>query len=98
MDPARASAIKQQLVRLIQEGLDSEDGEDVTDEWWERKEKELDDLRAFVRGDNSALLKWPGLVKALSQHFGLEPLEKNEAYWDAMRKRLLTEPPPGIYV
>ena len=41
LDQARVFVADDQLAELIQEGLDSEGGEEMTDEWWERRTIEL---------------------------------------------------------
>jgi len=41
IEQARVFAADDDLAELIQEGLDSEGGEEMTDEWWERRTNEL---------------------------------------------------------
>ena len=41
LDQARVMVPDDQLAELIQEGLDSDEGEEMTDAWWERRTAEL---------------------------------------------------------
>ena len=41
LDQSRALAANDRLAELIQEGMESGDGEEVTDEWWERIDEKV---------------------------------------------------------
>jgi hypothetical protein len=85
------------LKQLIQVGLDSGEGVEVTDEWWEQWDRDLDNLGDFMSGMIASLPDTARFTALLNEVGMLKESGKlTSEEWKLVRERFRTMERPGF--